>query len=273
MICILVAGSIYGDRTVDNKNGTLTDKKTGLTWELCKMEDCSDYDYFDAKERCDSLRLAGRKWRLPTMKELITIYDYDKSKNIPLEITRSAVWSESTANESYRYAGELRSDFPVLSEKYKKSDVINTICVSGEVRNNVFVDNNNGTVMDKSTKLLWQKCSIGQENDYLCSGGTTSHNLEDAKKQCQNLKLAGKKWRLPTIEELQSLLLFNKTKSFIDIRFFPNSILMYWSSSTYAQDTNSAWYVNGFNNGFNMWYVGYSNKTDSTYYVRCVTDP
>ena len=71
-----------------------------------------------------------------------------------------------------------------------------------------FRDNGDGTVTDTKTKLIWQKCSIGQNNDATCSGKATrlSWDWGRAKNSCKKLKLAGKKWRLPEKEELKSLI-------------------------------------------------------------------
>lgn len=64
-------------------------------------------------------------------------------------------------------------------------------------------------------------------------------------------------WRLPTIQELY-------TASVQKAQSFQHS--NYWSSSTYAQNTNFAWYVN-FSNGS----VDGSLKANN-YYVRCVKE-
>jgi uncharacterized caspase-like protein len=68
---------------------------------------------------------------------------------------------------------------------------------------NLFVDNNNGTVTDRSTGLMWQK-----------SGSSSSLNNRDAKgyiNQLNKERFAGHSdWRMPTIEELASLI--NKDK-------------------------------------------------------------
>lgn len=67
----------------------------------------------------------------------------------------------------------------------------------------------------------------------------------------------GNGWRLPTRGELADAY-DNKVEGF----YFN----YYWSSSSYVQNTNDAWYV-VFSNGN----VGYYVKTFK-YYVRCVRD-
>jgi len=273
VISILIASTLFSERIVDNKNGTVTDKKTGLTWEICDERECSDYDYFDAKERCDALNKVGKKWRLPTQKELVLSYDYEKNSFIVPAYdeanARPYIWSSTDAGSGARFTlGYNDNNYTkVITSKIA---IHRVNCVSGQEYRSYYVDNKNGTVTDKQAKLIWQKCSIGQNNDYLCSGQATVHSWEDAIEQCKNLKLAGKKWRLPTLHQLLSLVDYkrNANAPFISEQFFPNiQSNYYWSSSTYAQPTSSACYVN-----FNYGGVHYNAKTYN-YYVRCVTDP
>ena len=69
-------------------------------------------------------------------------------------------------------------------------------------------------------------------------------------------------WRLPTIEELISLIDFNSFQPACHIKNSRSS--HYWSSSPYAYGSSYAWYVFFYNGA-----VGYYVK-DSHYYVRCV---
>ena len=120
-----------------------------------------------------------------------------------------------------------------------------------------------------TTGLLWQRCSAGQNNDATCSGTAQGYTWDQANSYCNSLTLAGKTWRLPTINELKSLVDYGKSTSpTIDTTAFPNTrSYIYWSSSIYAQNTNDAWDV-----GFDYGGVGYSTKAFS-FYVRCVTVP
>jgi len=72
---------------IDNGNGTVTDKNTGLTWQ--KEVDQQAYSWFQAsgtidtahgqsrQNVCGMLNLGGQTdWRLPTKKELMSIIDY-----------------------------------------------------------------------------------------------------------------------------------------------------------------------------------------------------
>src|SRR5215472_2763046 len=61
-------------------NGTVYDNKTKLTWQ---QQSASQITLSAAPTYCSSLGLDGDTWRLPTMKELITIVDYSIAPNGP----------------------------------------------------------------------------------------------------------------------------------------------------------------------------------------------
>ena len=83
---------------------------------------------------------------------------------------------------------------------------------------------------------------------------------------CKNLSLVGyKDWRLPTIEELMSIVDKSRYPT-IKKEFKNSSSSYYWSSTTYMSYKSYAWVVY-FGNG-----DVYNNYKDSTYYVRCVRD-
>jgi len=128
-------------------------------------------------------------------------------------------------------------------------------------------DNGDGTVTDVTTRLQWQRCSVGQTwTGSTCSGEAGSeHKWEEARKL--GSRFAGHSdWRLPTKEELLSLVYcssgqpktWNITgdrcegeyqRPTIDTVAFPTSPPSWlWSSSPYAGDSNYAWFVY-FNDG------------------------
>ena len=117
-----------------------------------------------------------------------------------------------------------------------------------------------------TTGLLWQRCSAGQNNDASCSGTAQPYTWDNANSYCSNLTLAGKSWRLPTVNELADLVDYGKSSPSIDTSAFPNTQSeSYRSSSTYAQPASGSWAVD-FNNGV----VFFTSKSNG-YYVRCVT--
>lgn len=71
-------------------------------------------------------------------------------------------------------------------------------------------------------------------------------------------------WRLPTIEELSTLINYNKFDPASDLADAISNY--YWSSTTYASYSSSAWLVY-FGNGNQ-----FSYDKENDYYVRCVRD-
>ncbi|MBF0102265.1 MAG: DUF1566 domain-containing protein, partial [Desulfobacterales bacterium] len=67
---------------IDNGDGTVTDQTTGLMWQ--KSDDGVERKWSDALVYCENLNLAGYSdWRLPNIKELLSITDNSKGKGSP----------------------------------------------------------------------------------------------------------------------------------------------------------------------------------------------
>lgn len=118
----------------------------------------------------------------------------------------------------------------------------------------------------KQTPLTWTDPKTGLEWQYQSPGQMTWHK---ALEYAASLSLNGKTdWRLPTLTELESLL--DRTNARSDGRApmreevpFRDE-LSYWSSTTFENDTKSAWIVM-----FDGAYV-LSYYKSNTYHVRCV---
>ena len=116
-----------------------------------------------------------------------------------------------------------------------------------------FIDNGDGTVTDTRTGLIWQQKTAPGE-----------HTWEEAVKYCETLELGSHEdWRLPSIRELQSIVDYGRYDPAID-PVFSAELSWYWSSSSYVNFPNSAWFVD-----FNSGYVHYDYKYNH-YYVRAV---
>ena len=117
-----------------------------------------------------------------------------------------------------------------------------------------FIDNNNGTITDKATGLIWQKNSPDKKMKW-----------KQALEYCEHLSLNGHSdWRLPNVEELRSIADYSKFDPTIDTKYFSAISYRFWSSTTYAPDTGDAWCVNFYNGDDD------NDSKSSAYYVRAV---
>jgi len=129
---------------------------------------------------------------------------------------------------------------PEISGAVAKSPSV-TVQVKKDER---FIDNNDGTILDMETSLMWAK-----------EGSSKELNFADAEKYCKDSKIGGfKDWRLPTVKELISIVDYEKYRPAINPVFKCESS-WYWSGSSYADGADSAWVVY-FGSGGVSWYGG-----------------
>ncbi|MBU0655486.1 MAG: DUF1566 domain-containing protein [Gammaproteobacteria bacterium] len=146
------------------------------------------------------------------------------------------------------------------------------------------VGNDNGTVTDPKTGLVWKRCSEGQSwNGSTCDGTTSTYTWQAALQRVQAVNTTLQTgtenqdftdWRLPNIKELQSLIERKCYGPAINITNFPNTPAganeqppWYWSSTPVANATQ-AWAVSSYD-GNSYLPKNFSDKTDSNY-VRLV---
>ena len=232
--------------------------------------------YSDAKSYCDTLSLAGKVWRLPTINELSYLWYYSKSSfdntAFPNAVFNStlpylSLWSSTDyiLSTNYNWGFLIGSDVGNNSyggTTYVVSETNNTLatarCVTGtDASTNTFTDNFNSTVTDSSTGLIWQQTP------------SFSGNWSGAINYCNTLSLGGKTWRLPNINELGSIVNYSNDPP-INATFSLSNAQKYvwWSSTTAAHDSTYAWsfyFADG--------QTGYYSKTGPIGYARCVTGP
>lgn len=132
-----------------------------------------------------------------------------------------------------------------------------------------FEDNDDGTVTDTCTGLMWQKNTADLNNDEQIEILGDTSAWCDAASYCDALSFAGHEdWRLPNARELQSIVDYGRSNPSID-PVFGGLSEFYWSSTSYQEAPDDAWGV-----GFNSGYVGIRVKLgdfDFSYnYVRAV---
>jgi len=77
LFCGVLASAENESRYTDNKNGTVTDFKTGLIWQ---KKDGGKMNWEEAKNYCTNLSLTGQSWRLPDSEELESLVDDKRYK-------------------------------------------------------------------------------------------------------------------------------------------------------------------------------------------------
>ncbi|MBA5249246.1 MAG: DUF1566 domain-containing protein [Gammaproteobacteria bacterium] len=116
--------------------------------------------------------------------------------------------------------------------------------IKDEWQNNRYTDKGDGTILDKSTNLIWKKCTQGLSGNDCATGSATTTNWQQALQQANNSTFAGKSdWRLPNIKELSSLVRRNCHSQAINEALFPNTANYFWSSSPHSNYLSSAWAV------------------------------
>ncbi len=141
-----------------------------------------------------------------------------------------------------------------------------------------YIDNGDGTVSDASTGLIWEKKSADgsihdQGRQYSWSDAFTAFIAE-----LNSTHFAGHTdWRLPNVNELQTLVDYGEAGPVIDPAFNTACVAgctalacsctqssSYWSSTTVAIAPAGAWFV-----GFGYGHVNFNPKAAS-YHVRAV---
>ena len=124
----------------------------------------------------------------------------------------------------------------------------------GSKNTTAYKDNGDGTVSDPALKLTWQRGDSGADLNWAL-----------AKDYCQQLQLAGGSWRLPTAQELVTLIDRSRPLRHRIAQVFQNSEKWLWSGSAYQPSASNAWIVD-FNYGNSSGSLGITYG----YRVRCV---
>jgi hypothetical protein len=210
------------------------DNITGLQWERAHHSNRIGYEAAEAY--CESLSLEGfDDWRIPTIKELISISDWNGSQHVTgafyiddnyfeidypdfdsSELTGThqnqmmgQTWSSTSRPDTENVSSDNKYFYNFMDGHIKSNSATNpndTLfyrCVRGDATafsNNTLKDNGDETVTDQTTALMWQKANgEGASGDY-------QFTWMEALAYCEDLSLAGHDdWRLPDVKELHSI--------------------------------------------------------------------
>ena len=137
--------------------------------------------------------------------------------------------------------------------------------IAPDSRYEVLNGNNGNEVRDVQTNLIWQRCSIGQRWDgKRCKGKAVMLSWSEAKTAAQSIASG---YRLPTIQELQTLTDRSCYNAAMNENIFPNAQPdAYWSATLSSAKFGYAMYVD--------FYYGmtYEDDRGDRFYARPVRD-
>ena len=217
----------------DNGDGTITDNVTGLMWEQDMGKKIS---FTEAFTKASNSTLGGyNDWRVPTLKELYSLILFSGKvkgevaielfidtnyfnqplgdisigeREIDAQTWSSTEYVSTTMNSDETVFGVNFVDGRIKGyPKYKPASGNANSMYFRMVRGNTdygknnFVDNNDGTISDLATGLMWQKADDG-----------ISRNWEQSLTYAEGLTLGNKSdWRLPNAKELQSIVDYTRS--------------------------------------------------------------
>ncbi len=267
----------------NNEDGTVTDNITGLMWQ--KTPASSGLSWEEAVDYCNSLELGGfSDWRMPTTKELFSISDFSQGwpylNTTYFDIAGSSVSKDEQYWADYYVGTTVEGGSAAAFGVNHGTGHIKAYSanVSGPMGNyvravrgnsygvNDFVDNNDGTVTDNATGLMWQQADSEIGLDWPAA-------LEYAK----NATIGGySDWRLPNVKELQSIVDYTRSPSAsnadnlgpaIDTDYFqttelPSGTTNYSPDYGYFWTSTSAYFGGDSSEYYYAWYVAFGTAVD-----------
>jgi len=122
-------------------------------------------------------------------------------------------------------------------------------CPATVVHGQRFHDNGDGTVTDPVTGLVWMRCNVGQSwiGDRCTDPKAwfVMYSWKEAVKLPEKITFAGRNdWRVPSIDELASIVDSRCIDPSIDLLAFPTTpSWYYWSSTPFGDNPEYAWRI------------------------------
>jgi hypothetical protein len=259
----------------DNGNGTVRDNVTGLVWQKAVTQAAT---WANAPAYCSGLTLpapAGFTWQVPTRIQLLSLVDYTTGAAVdgpflgsgqppggkytwtstPWVVSQISTKAQDAWMVNFGGGGGLTSNAAAQTA----SEWVRCVAAApvAPLPYPHYVQVDVGEVRDVETGLVWVQASH-----------LTLLSQTDAVSYCAGLGLNGHTWRLPSVNELSSLVddnpIIAKVSPAIDQCVFsdtsPNTY--YMSSSIGGGSTPTPWALN--------YEDGFDSNSQTSGYVRCV---
>ncbi|MBT4410767.1 MAG: DUF1566 domain-containing protein [Bacteroidetes bacterium] len=271
----------------DNGDGTITDLVSGLMWTK-EIDDKITFD--QAVAGAISCNVGGfTDWRLPTIKELYSLILF--SGTDPSGGSSSSVPFLDDEYFDFRFGDESAGERLIDAQYWSSTEYVSTTMggdatvfgvnfADGRIKGypkvfkptgsgftefvryvrgnalygiNDFADQEDSSIVDQSTGLMWMQFDSGELKAGNNNDGTM--NWEEALEWAENLEFAGHDdWRLPDAKELQSIVDYSRSPATtgspaIDPVFSCTEITneigqkdwaFYWSSTTHTSANGMA---------------------------------
>jgi hypothetical protein len=199
------------------------DLTTGLIWETTSSPQVAD----QAAAHCQS---KGGSWRLPSVKELVSLLDYGVTSNQLPPLFDQALTSLLSdelypAMPNFAWVVEFTPKNPGTMSAQSTSQTFDTRCVLGPAHTPL-LSQQGGPIADGSTGLQWAPSDLEAD----------SWNAA--------LSLCPAGWRLPTIKEWASISSPGSSPPFASL-FNLTGGESYWSSTPLASDPAKVWVLDG----------------------------
>ncbi|WP_108126301.1 DUF1566 domain-containing protein [Saccharospirillum mangrovi] len=118
----------------------------------------------------------------------------------------------------------------------------------------LYIDNNDGSVTDSETGLVWVRCVLSDEDtqfecDFSPKSYTWGEALQRVQQANQDAYLGASDWRLPNIKELNSLVQLECDRVPFNSSVFQSFGNVYWSSTPSFESLDEAWSIRSVGGG------------------------